>query len=231
MSISYLKSYNNRLIRSNDDILIDTYFATVVDNSGQSIDVAFMKLYLTLINHEDEFFIDGSMLYKYGVIASDTVSDIQQLLQSLDASEGLDYTIDYDISFNEDTTMIANKNYILTPKIFKIMLITSVSKDNKPNPYVEYIYLLKRIECYYYKYQIALKEICIKKRTEIIDRLGKDNKKIKKELFDVEAEFRDFKRSLVNKINAINLNQPSNITDIKLSSTAPIDPLLSSTNS
>lgn len=215
MSISYLKEYNNKLIKTNEEILIDTYFLNILDNDNvdsNKVDKAFAKLYLTLINHEDEFFIDGSILYKYGVIRSNTLSDIRDLLLSYNAVEDVDYIIDYQIEFNQDSTIITSKNYILTPKIFKILLVSSKQITEYYNPYIEYIYILKRMECYYYKYIVSIKENDIKKKNDYISKLIKESKKVKSDLIEIESQYRLFKKTLVDKVNLINkseISQPS----------------------
>ncbi len=207
MSISQLKTFNTKLIRSNNDITLESYILQILEDCETKIDVAFAKLYLAIIDHEDEFFIDSSLLYKYGIIKSNEDAGIDTILQKANAVEGVDYIVDYHITFTDTDDLITDKYYILTPKIFKILLVTSIEIHNSsPNPYIEYLYILKRIECAYYKYQIQIKDMEIKKKNELVSRLTKDNKKIRNELLLSESEFREFKHMLVKRITCIKNN-------------------------
>ena len=215
MSITFLKEYNIKLIKSNEDISITDYFNHVTEHIT-NLDNAFVKLYLYIIDYEDEFILKDELLYKYGIIKNGDIESVKRLFLDYGAISGVDYISDYELDLDLNTTSFKiTEHFYITPKFFKMMLVKSTNIEE--NPYIENIYLLKRIDSYYYKYRTKYAEKeAYKNHVEIV-KLTKELSKLRHELNDVNNLFRKFKINLVDKLKMLEQKtiEKRNTTELK----------------
>ncbi len=127
---------------------LDEFFKEVHDKFYPEIDISFMNHFLELTNHRNEFIVEHSKLYDYGIMVSKQSSDVKKKL----IANGLEKDKDYELRDVSELRLqggIAYKKiYILTPRAFKICLMRAQRRPNQeadPVKYCDYFILLEEM--------------------------------------------------------------------------------------
>ena len=119
------------------------FFEDIHNRFYSDVDISFMEYFITLCDHDDEFFIEHEKLVEYGIMTSEKSDKVLQKLNAL----GLDAGVHYDIIEHKEGRTIS-KQYMLTPDAFKLCLMRAQRRTNQPvDPlvYCNYYLLLEKI--------------------------------------------------------------------------------------
>jgi nitrate reductase beta subunit len=62
MNIKVIQDYNNTLVNNLNNINLEDYFKHVINNIYKNFDLTFMKYFLELCDHDNEFYINHNKL-------------------------------------------------------------------------------------------------------------------------------------------------------------------------
>jgi len=183
---SKMNSQSNAIMSENTDVPIKEYIVNIRDKYYPDIDISFMDFFMEMYKSNE--LISVELLSIYGVlnIKPDRTSlhsgDIQRLFKRCHLEENKDYLIRRQLAPNSKG---APKNaYYLTPKAFKICLISS-SNETK---YREYYLFLEECVHYYNIGQIKLRDDKLKEMQYKVNDLTEDLEVVNEELHEVEEE-------------------------------------------
>ena len=191
------KDYATNLADDLTKITLTEFFVNVHAQFFKNKDISFMKYFLELTEHEDEFVVHHSKLKDYGVMTSDQSSDVGKKLKTLQLIEGEDYLL-RDVSEQSETSrgVKYSKHYHLTPEAFKKCLMRAQRRANQPvDPviYCDYYILLEKI---YYLYTLYERLYSEKLLTLKDDKIDKQSAKIDKLQSTVESQSEEIRELL-----------------------------------
>ena len=114
-----IQQFNEELVKNNEDITITEYI-TKVNDLFYKIEIDFMQDFMNLVGN-NECCIHHDMLVKYGVLTS--IAVVKRLLDNNILDETIDDKSLYNVVHRDDKSH--KIDYILHPKLFKIILIRS----------------------------------------------------------------------------------------------------------
>jgi hypothetical protein len=139
-----------KYIVNKEDFLFtfDDYMNYINKRFNPEIDLSFMKYFMELCDKEDEFIIDHTKLYDYGIITNiNTTNNILKCLNKNNLIVNQDYLIDLQIlqELQHKSGLKHKKVYKLTPDAFKTCLMNS-RNTSKYREY--YLFLEKCVRCF-----------------------------------------------------------------------------------
>ena len=119
-------------------------------------DISFMKYFLELTQHEEEFVVPHTKLHEFGIMSSTRSGDVLTKLNQLDLENEVDYRL-RDISQPvKQGGFTKSKQYTLTPEAFKLSLMSAKKYPGQtvnPLMYRKYYLLLEKVFKLYTDYE------------------------------------------------------------------------------
>jgi hypothetical protein len=135
------------------DMPISQYITNIRDKYNSNLDLSFMEFFMSMYDTNE--LVSAELLAKYGVLSiksnrnSLDGNDIKKLFTRCHLIENVDYSIRRQLAANSRGA--PKNNYILSPKAFKICLISSENE----NRYRDYFLFLEECIHYYNKGQLS----------------------------------------------------------------------------
>ena len=135
---SQVKEFNNDLVCNNKHkIEINEYFGKYHANFNKSDDISFRDYFIELIAKKDEFIVPHSKLQDYGILDCSTSANVKKRLGDLGCSPGVDFLLFTGKQQDSKHGGSNKKEYMLTPKTFKKICISSGKTSKYSNYYLE----------------------------------------------------------------------------------------------
>ena len=175
------KTYVAQLANDQTKLTMSEFFSSIHARFYPNQDISFMKYFLELTDHEDQFIVHHNKLREYGIMTSTQSSDAKKKFDTLLLIEGIDYRV-RDVSDPVQQGGVATaKHYYLTPEAFKTCLLRAQRRANQPiDPiiYSNYYILLEKVFRLYMLYELLSAE-------KKIDNLRKNNASLSDEIVDL----------------------------------------------
>ena len=152
-------------------------------------DISFMKYFLELTQHEEEFVVPHTKLHEFGIMSSTRSGDVLTKLNQLDLENEVDYLL-RDISQQVKSGTKHSKQYMLTPEAFKLSLMSAKKYPGQtvnPLRYRKYYLLLEKVFKLYTDYEREYSKCLLAMKDDKIDLLRIDNQQLKADMQKVLA--------------------------------------------
>lgn len=173
MSFKTISEYNKDLVNNLTRITLGEYFKTIHAQFHSNQDISFMEYFLELcLRNRDEFVVNHAKLIEYGVITSGRSVDVLRAMNQFDLQKDEDFRLRNVAQSRLSTHGGSNgnkKEYILTPRAFKMCLMRA--KNTKV--YSNYYILLEEVFAYYTAYEREYAAKVLSMKDEKIDKLEK----------------------------------------------------------
>ncbi len=147
--------YATSLVESHTNIEYYDFFVEIHNRFHSDQDISFMKYFLELTFHPNEFIVPHSKLVEFGIMTSLESSKVREKIKTLKLVINKDYTVEErDIQY--DSGIKREKVYTFTPMAFKILLMKARSlstQKTKSEVYIRYYLLLEEVFALYHLYR------------------------------------------------------------------------------
>ena len=210
--MSSIQEYNNELINSLTKLDLIEYFNYIHSNFYNNIDISFMEYFLSLVNKDNEFCVDGEKIIEYGVITTDNKSnDVLKCLKRNKLIENEDYRLrQLAQQSNSSRGIKYKKKYKLTPWAFKMCLIRSYNT----NIYANYYLVLETVFKNFNDYQLRYQNKLLSNKDEKIDNLNKKMDKQSKKM-DKQSKKMDEQSKQIEELLGYAKNTKESLDDVK----------------
>jgi hypothetical protein len=180
-----IEMYNKQLANTFTKVDLIDYITELHNRFYSEYDISFMKYFMELVKHKNEFVVDHEKLIEFGVITTNRSSSIKLMLDQFNFKENENYLL-HNVMQQSESSRGAKyvKKYILTPKAFKKCLMRSKNTDK----YTDYYTFIEDVMKYYSDYQLELaineKQLAINEKQLVIkekELISIDNKELKNE--------------------------------------------------